>query len=324
MLRRLAGFYNRLVILALDRRLPPPTGRELELVEELRGQFRAIRHADAGDAPPSEAAWMNHARRLSELVLNDDPREFLRWDVIGDTMFVSHPEFVKKELAYLTGLPDWRGRWQEAIKESPAGHPLPYLSHPSSSGNLIHHAYHVAQFEEKMGRRAEEMDFILEFGGGYGSMCRLFHNLGFRGKYVIFDLPHFSALQRFYLKSLGLKVRPAGASGAADEGVACVSDLESLEALLRDAGGRDSMFVATWSLSESPLWLRQSVLPLIERFSDFLIAYQHLYGEVNNLQFFSEWKAGMGESVTWHERQIEHLPGSSYLFGRRSAVAAAP
>lgn len=324
MLKRLAGLYKRLVLPAFDKRLPPATDLELELVEELRDQFHAIRHVVAGNATPAEAAWINHARRLSELVMNDDPREFLRWDVIGETMFISHSEFIRKELGYLTGLSDWSSRWREAIKESQAGHPPPYLFHPRSSGNLIHHAYHLAQFEEKTGWRVEQMDYILEFGGGYGSMCRLFHNLGFRGRYVIFDLPHFSALQQFYLKSIGLQIHSADTLSWADAGVICVSDLESLKILLRDAEEHNAMFIATWSLSESPMWLRQSVLPLITQFSAFLIAYQHSYGEVDNLQFFREWEGSTDKRVTWHDRQIEHLPGSNYLFGKRLTLSITP
>ena len=48
---------------------------------------------------------------------------------------------------------------------------------------------------------------IVEFGGGYGSMCRLLHKLGFSGQYFIYDLPEFVALQRYFLKSIGMPVR---------------------------------------------------------------------------------------------------------------------
>ena len=40
--------------------------------------------------------------------------------------------------------------------------------------------------------------------------CVLLFALGFKGQYVIFDLPHFSALQSFYLDAVGL---PAGTAG---------------------------------------------------------------------------------------------------------------
>ncbi|MBI3656026.1 MAG: hypothetical protein HY232_06350 [Acidobacteria bacterium] len=37
-------------------------------------------------------------------------------------------------------------------------------------------------------------------------MCRLVHHLNFMGKYVIFDLPEFSLLQYYFLKSYGFAV----------------------------------------------------------------------------------------------------------------------
>ena len=304
-------------MLAVDRRLLPPTDREVKLVEDLRSLFRTFQRDEVEDALLSETAWMNHTQRLSELVLNDDPRKFLRWNVINETMFVSHPEYIRKELGYLASLPDWGSRWRKAIKESPIGHPPPYLFYPGSSGLLIHHAYHLAQFEEKTGTRVDQMDRVMEFGGGYGSMCRLFHNLGFRGRYVIFDLPHFSALQQFFLKSIGIEVHSIDTLGSANDGVICVSDLEHLRLLHpSEVEEHNSMFIATWSISETPIKFRQSILPLITSFSAFLIAYQHQYGEVNNLQFFSEWKEGM-KDIMWHDWQIGHLPGNNYLFGKR-------
>src|SRR3712207_7978939 len=43
-----------------------------------------------------------------------------------------------------------------------------YPAWPESSGNLLHHAYHVCRFEEATGLRAEQLELVVEFGGGYG------------------------------------------------------------------------------------------------------------------------------------------------------------
>ena len=48
-------------------------------------------------------------------------------------------------------------------------------------------------------------DVIVEFGGGYGSMCRLVRKLGFKGRYVIFDLRPILALQKYYLGLHGVE-----------------------------------------------------------------------------------------------------------------------
>jgi hypothetical protein len=195
------------------------------------------------------------------------------------------------------------------------GDPIPYLWYWRSSGNLIHHAYHLAQFEEKAEVLIHEIDYVFEFGGGYGSMCRLFFNLGFRGRYIIFDLPPFSALQAYFLKTLGLTVKSALEAKNTNTGIICLSDIQDLISLLRDrTQPRKDMFVATWSISECPIITRESILPLVSDFQTFMIAYQDTFGEVDNREFFYNWMQTIAD-VRWNAWQIEHLPGNNYLVG---------
>ena len=119
-----------LLISAFGKALPPATDHEINLVNKLRARFRTLQDLQPAEVPSTETAWINHTSRLNSLVLDGDPREFLRWDVIHETMFVSHPEFIWTELRYLIGLPDWKNRWRKAVKESRAGHPIPYPLYP--------------------------------------------------------------------------------------------------------------------------------------------------------------------------------------------------
>lgn len=255
--------------------------------------------------------------RLKALVLSDDPREFLRWDVIGYTMFVHSPGYVARELKYLRSRSDWASRWHAAIQESRVGHPLPYWRYPRSSGNLIHHAYHIAQFEEKTGTRIADMETIFEFGGGYGCMCRLVHEMGFRGRYIIFDLPGFSALQQFYLNSYGLNAHSTESFDSSKDGIVCLSDYESLEGLLnRTTDGRSAALIATWSLSETPTAFRESILSLTSEFEAFLISSQSHYKEVDNIEFFERWRNGRSD-IDWSNWRIPHLGNNFYLMGKR-------
>jgi hypothetical protein len=241
-------------------------------------------------------------------------------------MFVSFAAYIPTELKYLKHRPDWNTRWRTAIKESSVGrprrygyHPIPYIFYPASSGNLIHQAYSLARFEEQTKVQVENMDYVFEFGGGYGSMCRLFYNLGFHGRYIIFDLPSFVALQRYFLRTLGLPVQSVTEFVKSKTGIDCVSDIQHLIALLADhIEARNTMFIATWSISESPISIRDSVLPLTSEFQSFLIAYQDSFGEVNNVDFFANWQETI-RNVAWHSWRIEHIPGNYYLVGRAAA-----
>ncbi|MBT9169366.1 MAG: hypothetical protein DDT19_02725 [Syntrophomonadaceae bacterium] len=313
---------RKVFTLLFDKPLPMATAREVELIDDLRKVFRAIEQQEIGGCTPSESFWRNNMNRLKELVLNDDPREFLRWDVVRETMFVGNASYISKELDYLKKHKEWDVRWRDAIRELPTGRPLPFFKYPSSSGNLIHHAYHLARFEDKTNTRIQDMQQIFEFGGGYGSMCRLAHRLGFKGKYIIFDLPSFSVLQAFYLKCLDLAVRDADSFDGVDNGVFCISDLDALQTMT-PVSGDNSLFIATWSLSESPIHVRAKVVPFLQRYGAFLLAYQELFGEVDNVKYFS----GLGEDregIQWSMCQIDHVPKSWYLFGWPKVREGAP
>jgi len=172
----------------------------------LREMFRSFAKSDVAGASASESAWKANARRLGEKVFSDDPRRFLDWDVITESMFVSNEPYVDVEFHKLRQSNEWKNRWEKAVTETAVGCPAPFYLYPTSSGNLIHQAYHLLTFEEKTGADVRRYDLVVEFGGGYGSMCRLFFNQSFEGRYVLFDLPPFQALQQYFLRSLDLPV----------------------------------------------------------------------------------------------------------------------
>lgn len=272
----------------------------------------------------SELSWHGFNEELRACVNERDPREFLLWNVIRKSMFVSNPRYVAQELRYLKARSDWKARWKKAIEEAAIGRPRPYPRYPRSSGNLIHHAYSVARFEEAIGEKVNDLSFVFEFGGGYGSMARLFANLEFTGRYSVYDFPYFSALQRFFLRSIGLPahdgVACAGRPQVTDSiDICCMSDLESLQlALASEKQDKGRLFLATWSISEAPLSVRREIMSLVRDFDFFLIAFQHQFEEIDNRAFFHEWTESMGRGYEWQWLPMEHLPGNSYLFGKRS------
>lgn len=292
-----------------------------ELVEELKTTFREMQYP-YNSSESTVKVWMDSVRRLRQLVLNANPEKFLQWDVIKSMMFVSFEKTANIEFSFLRNLSTWKNRWCKAIEESTVGDPILYSKYPRSSGNLVHTAYHVAQFEEKTKICVSDIDFVFEFGGGYGSMCRLLHNLGFHGKYIIFDFPAFSALQTFFLKSIGIKIQPIESFKELTHGVFCISDLVQLEGVLSDCKMmNNSIFIATWSISETPLdTLRNIVLSFASQFKGTLIAYQDQFRKINNFEFFNNWKSSM-DNIEWYHWSIEHLKFNRYLMGINKNVS---
>lgn len=298
--------------------LLPPTPEETKLIENLKAEFSKLPLGKTENCSPAERVWKENSSRLSQKILSDDPQKFLRWNVITETMCVNNEPFVEVEFNHLRKLQEWQERWKTAIKETSVGHPVHSFLYPKSSGNLIHQAYHLCKFEEKTGIKINTFNFIFEFGGGYGSMCRLLHNLGFKGKYIIFDLPQFVALQRFYLKSAGLPVHAGESFESACSGVICISNINDLKAAIESSAcDQNCLFLATWSMSEAPIGVRDSILEFIKGFDSYLIAYQNYFHEIDNNEYFKIVRNKLNGDIIWQDIEIEHLPENSYLFGSR-------
>jgi hypothetical protein len=311
--------FNKPLYIKYYKPLKRPTYEEQELIENLKKAFKDLPHENVKEYSHPERIWKQNMNHLRELVLTGNPREFLRWDIILETMFVGNENYMISELDYLRKKQDWDKRWEKAIQEVETGFPIPFNKYPQSSGNLIHHAYHVAKLEEKTGVSPDKIDLVCEFGGGYGCMCRLFFNLGFKGKYIIYDFPHLSALQKYYLKTVGITVHPPDNFQYEQNGVTCVSDIDMLKDILSAYSNySNTLFIAMWSISETPLHIKDSILQLISRFDTILISYQDNYGGMDNIEYFNTFKRNYDHEIRWNQWDIKHLPGNTYLVGTRS------
>lgn len=303
-------WYNKILRKLVPRVLPAPSPKERALIDTLRAQIRALPEIlpDEG-VNRAEQFWMENRVNLRRELLSKDPRAFLNFPVICETMFLDDPPYIAHELKALRSSPAWRNRWCAAIRESvtipaPA---CPYYS--KSSGNLIHQASHLWHFEQVTGLDISRFGAILEFGGGYGSLCRLVRQLGFNGRFFIFDLPEFSALQEFYLRANDI---PISSFASPTAGAICLSEFEQLREL--NPAVPIDLFLATWSLSETPFAFRRQVLGTV-RARNWLIAYQHEFESLDNAEFFADWSRE-NPAYRWQNIPLSHMPGRhSYLVG---------
>ena len=288
-----------------ERGLPAATPAERAEIDALRAGFRRLPIERTEGLLSTEADWAGAMNRLRALGLTADPRAFQRWDVIIARMApVSSPE-TPRELAALQAHPDWATRWRIALRDVPIGRPNSYAGFPESSEILIQTVHHVLQLEALSGRRVNDCDVIVEFGGGFGGLCRVIHALGFRGRYLLYDLPPFALLQRYYLSGAGI-LRDG------EQRVRATSEFAELDDFVGHIQpGERAAFWATWSLSEAPVALRERVKPLVERIGHYCIGYQGEYGEVDNVDYFTNrWLAGARR-----QERIAHRPNDYYLAG---------
>jgi hypothetical protein len=253
------------------------------------------------------------------MLLEADPWEFLRWDVIASTMVKRGKVDITNQLSHLQKHPDWRTRWRPALREHTVGFPRPFYRHPKSSGSLIQHAYEACRFEEATGVPLASMRVIVEFGGGFGCMCRTLHQLGFTGSYLIYDLPELSTLQRFFLPHVGVRTGTKGATQLPPSGVVTISAVDGFKRLVRSRPPGPAAFIATWSLSEAPLALRAAILSELTAFEAFLLSYGEFFEGVDNRTFFADWRRGFPDHL-WHEVVVpvaRSLKPSWYLFSAK-------
>ncbi|WP_045221990.1 hypothetical protein [Desulfonatronum thioautotrophicum] len=239
------------------------------------------------------SSWEVYRSELRKDILEKNIRNFLNWPVIKKTMFYQAPEIEYIQVAN-------NDSFFDAITESILGNPLPYYINTKTSGNLVHHAYSVLQLIRSASIKMSNFNQVIEVGGGYGSMCRLFRNSGFFGHYIIYDLPEFLALQEYYISSVNKQYA---------NNTVFTNDVSELSKYKKQG----TVLIATWSLSEMPLDLRSLLLKNID-FDYCLIAYQSHFDNIDNIKYFDVLAKNYYE-IDFINYPIDHLPGNNYLIG---------
>ena len=112
------------------------------------------------------------------------------------------------------------------------------------------------------------MDTIVELGGGVGDMADVIYKLGFKGKYIIYDFPELGKIQKWYHDELGLTN---------------VVHTDKIDDLV-DA----DLCIATWSLTEMPMDLRDQIVDKIGNTKNWLIAYSNEIFGFDNDKYIRE------------------------------------
>jgi hypothetical protein len=281
---------------------------ELALAEAFRARVLVV---DQDTATPSDTvggpdAWDTIRGQIRELVLTSDPSCFLSWQPIRGTMFVDRQPYTLTELEELVAATDWASRWSSLVVEDLVGSPA-LIGRSMASGNLIHHAYHLMTLESHLGTTVSEFDEIIEVGGGYGSFARLVYSAGFESAYKVYDLPEFCALQEFYLASVADSRKDSSAFSG-------FSTQSSLKDLRFDQSSSRKLFLAFWSMSEMPTSIRAKLVEVMRQSDVVMIAYQELFGGVNNTTFFDDLFSEL-DTFVWQVSDISFLPGQRYAIG---------
>jgi MoaA/NifB/PqqE/SkfB family radical SAM enzyme/predicted O-methyltransferase YrrM/tetratricopeptide (TPR) repeat protein len=282
------------------------------LVEVLRLRIKSMPQIEPVGNSEAEKAWIDYRIKLRKAILEKDISNFMNWDVIKSIIFMGPSP---KEFEFLKNIPSW-GKFGKALGESLVGGPQPFPDYPLSSGNTIHQAYNLAQLIEIGNCPVADLPQIVEFGGGFGTMCKLVHQLGFKGRYIIFDLPEFSAMQEYYLNAVGLQTGiKIDQITDSKQCVVLLSDIKQVEQQLKIPAER-SAFMAVWSISETPTDFRDRIFNLVSNADYHLIAYQDYFRDVDNTDYFAKLSSKKPQ-IRWYNYPIEHFAKHNYLIGTK-------
>jgi len=255
--------------------------------------------------------WENYNTKLEKVFLPYPPFSFLRDPIIMSTMFVtSGGRWLKEELTFLEKK-NSKDKLKFLLQEEYVGMPLLLNFTYSTSHNSIHHLYHLIRFLDKTKCNLDQINTIVEWGGGYGNMAKIFKRLkSTPSTYIIIDTPLFSSIQWLYLatilgeESVNLlqNYEDSIHAGKINLIPICFVDRHKISA---------DLFISTWALSESSKFSQDYVVTH-EWFNakHILLAYQDKSNKLPDAERVGKIAKDIGAVI----EHIEFLPGNYYAF----------
>ena len=288
---------------------PELIGAEWDVDERSRTileQLRANLLAQSRWSATATEQWRARILALAEKAKTEPLDQFLAWTQdlhISTAMAIFRVWYLDLKID-----PQWSDRWLRLSRSKPYGRPATFFMDGGTTQVTLRHAHHLMTFEREAGIRfLEDIDVVVEIGGGYGNFARMMREDGFRGTYYIIDLPHTREFQRAYLHLCEI---PASNTPGPIDGV-CLMVEKDIPEIIRQVSGKRVALVATWSLSETPLAFRDKVLPIIRASSRAIITSQWPEFEgINNERYFTELTAHRHHLI----KPVMEMPSSKYVF----------
>jgi hypothetical protein len=172
------------------------------------------------------------------------------------------------------------------------------------------------KFQSETGIKLDAINTVVEFGGGYGSMCRLMRRISLNTTYIIIDLPIFSFIQFYYLKQIHGESEVNIILSDEDKIIPNKVNLIPIDELLVDKikTVEPDLFIATWSLSEANKYAQEYIYKNGFFDSKFiLIAHQK-----SSKQFEHAESIKLPEEYTKiYSEETEYIPDNYYLFAKK-------
>lgn len=201
--------------------------------------------------------WRENETKIKYYFMDKFNNSFLNNPIIRSTMFMDFAgEQQKNELNYLKNrIPE--KDLKQLLKENNIGNPTITNFHYNTSHNTIHHLTHLFKFldvtKNKVQKKFSNIHQVVEWGGGYGNLAKIFLKLNPEVTYIIIDIPVFSFIQAIYLSVVCDKEKInliLNQEDSIEKGKINIIPLN--ESLLNNLNITNTdLFISTWALSES-------------------------------------------------------------------------
>ncbi len=247
--------------------------------------------------------WEDFIKKIEIDLLPSPPIDFFQNTIVRETMvFSPSPRKIPKiELKYLKNHMSSIGELKRILEEDYIGLPdLPSLKYKTSD-NSIHHLYHILRFLDETHLDLSLLNTIVEWGGGYGNMAKLFYRLKPSSlTYIIIDVPYFSCLQWLYLSAIMGENQVflfQNYNDVIQEGKVNLIPVCFIESTKIKA----NLFISTWGLSESSSYAQDLVIS-----TDFFMANHILLAFQRSEQFPNAER--LGKLIQNKDVKIQEIP----------------
>ena len=265
------------------------------------------------------AKWKENMESMESYFINDFSFSFLNHNSIKYTMFPNTSGRWKNiQKVFIKSILPWKTA-RTILKEYSVGRPLLNDFEYATSGNSIHHLYHFLKFQKEVSVNISTLKTVVEVGGGYGNMAKIFRKLNSSGTYIIIDIPIFSYIQSAYLKTVFgddqvYLIKDKSVPILQGKINVIPLDVELLATVMKDISA--DLFVSTWALSES----NKEMQELVKGFKYFQADYLLLaYQKINKDFAFAEDIQNVGEGYNkLFNDATEYVDDSFYLFCKKN------
>ena len=251
-------------------------------------------------------------KKIMLLLRNGSLNNFLKNNFIQKMFFVHNRFFILKELNILRKDKKWKF-YQRIIEEDNVGDPIRYFLYPKSSGNKINHAYHLSVLSSEFNVDLKKINKVFEFGGGYGCMARIFSKINKKVSFACFDTSYVNLLQYYYLKQNNLNV-----GFSKKNSFFLISNLKKINNF------NNHLFIANWSLSETPINFRKKIFNIIKKSNLILICFQEKFEKINNHKYFENFKKKLSKKFEikiiknkYYKGNIFYKQNHYFLIGKK-------